>query len=72
MKEILNNIIKELLQEKLDPTIQLGEYFLTGDPIYLSKNARKYDIQVDRMVLMEYLAEKLINDYRTEQDNKGN
>ena len=72
MKEILDNIIKELLQEKMDPTIQLGEYFLTGDPIYLPKEAKKYDTRIDRIVLMEYLAEKLINDYRTEQDNKGN
>ena len=70
MDKILDNIIKELLVNKMDPTIQLGEYFLTGDPIYLPKEAKKYDSQIDRIVLMEYLAEKVINEYRTKIDNK--
>ena len=70
MEKILDNIIKELLMDKMDPTVQLGEYFLTGDPIYLPKEARKYDTQIDKAVLMEYLAEKAINDYRTKTDNK--
>ena len=72
MKKILDNIIKELLKEKQDPTIQLGQYFLSGEPVFLAKEARKYDRMINRDVLMEYLAERVINDYRTEQENKGN
>lgn len=70
MKKIVDKIIKELLNNKQDPTIQLGEYFLTGEPIYLPEKVRHLDNAIDKAVLMEYLAETIINKYRDEEINK--
>ena len=70
MKKILDEIIKELLNNKQDPTVQLGEYFLTGEPIYLPKKVRHLDNVIDKAVLMEYLAEIIINKYRDEEISK--
>lgn len=64
MQKIVNQIIKELLKEQQNPTIQLGGYLLTGEPTYLPKSARKYDRQLNRAELMEYIVEKLIDDYK--------
>lgn len=56
--------MKKILNNKQDPTIQLGEYFLTGEPVYLPKKVKHLNNIIDKAVLMEYLAEIVINKYR--------
>jgi len=65
-KEALNYIISELLKRPEDPKIQLGEYLLTGEPIYLPDSIRKISNRIDTIELMEYVADLLINQYRSQ------
>lgn len=54
--------IKKIIEScKSDEVIyQLGSYLMTGEPIYLPKEVRYIDNQIDREELFDWLAKLLV------------
>jgi len=59
-KAILDKVLEALKEKGYNPTLQLSEYLLSGDPTYITghKDARKIITKVDREEIIEVLVEK--------------